>query len=150
MSNTSIGRFNWNFSLFYKYRKICIKEKTFFNFQPGRLVTKNFYNHQFQIEKQTRTKTSLTRSFSREEFFHTFVPLHFPSHSSSLISIFSILRSPKRRSRRAFNQTSVIASYRYLRETNYRQVESLGSNLNVSSIGESWNCADFMQLHDYI
>lgn len=44
----------------------------------------------------------------------------------------------------------VIASYRYSRETNYRREESLAGNLNVSSIGESWNCADFMQLHDCI
>lgn len=44
----------------------------------------------------------------------------------------------------------VIASCRYSRETNYRRGESLAGNLNVSSIGESWNCADFMQLHDCI
>lgn len=52
--------------------------------------------------------------------------------------------------RKALYRTLVIASCRYSRETNYRRGESSAGNLNVSSIGESWNCADFMQLHDCI
>lgn len=136
----------------------------------GREIPNGTFLRDRDVTEMRRTPES--RHFYREQLYnlirsHRFdflssnrtFPSSFISVSLFLISLrvlFFFFRSEEwtecfsKHFRKALYRTLVIASCRYSRETNYRRGESSAGNLNVSSIGESWNCADFMQLHDCI